>query len=156
MIKRQSQIKRITRDLVASLKHRGSKLKNAVVLLEKILVLSKGMENCRDCNKAAKVTQPVLSMITSSGLVLDEIFHWLDSVKEDSSDDKTLNDMIEMELMQEELYWQLTRVCKVVDEAVTSGEGTCTPDYQQEFLNISSLIKEILSECFCLAKERVA
>lgn len=135
-----------TSDLAKNLKHRGAKLKNTVVLLEKILVFSertKNCSNCSNCNKATKVTQPVLSMIRSSGLVLDDIFQWLDTVKDDIADEGTVDDIIEMDLMQEELYWQLTRICKVIDEF---GDSICVSDDQQKLMNISTLIKNILSE----------
>ncbi len=135
-----------TADLVASLKHRGSKLKNAVKLLMKLFVISELEKNCSSCGSLFKVSEPVMSMITSSGIVLDEIFQWLDTLEDDLVTGDTLAELIEMELMQEELYWQLSRVCRIIDEFTASSQNICSPDNQQEYMNISAAIKEILSE----------
>ncbi len=107
-------------DLVGHLLARGKKLRKAVALLQKLDIA--GLGNAENHHgKLLKIVKPVVSMITSSGLVASEVIAWLEHLKREPSDG-VLSDLTEMELMQNELYWRLKKVCRAIDQCLDANE----------------------------------
>jgi response regulator RpfG family c-di-GMP phosphodiesterase len=130
--------------LVSHLLIRGKKLKNAVVLLDQVLELSQFMKPGTSINKLVKVTQPVVSMIRTSGLVRDEIIQWLETLQS-QPDSSVLDDLTEMDLMQNELYWQLRKVCKMVNDYLDTKGRTISPEHTQQLERIAKNIDGFLA-----------
>ena len=61
-------------------------------------------------------------MIYSSGLLREEILAWLQSLQQ-QPDESTLSELIETELMQNELYWQIKKVQRMLNEFVEKKAG---------------------------------
>lgn len=132
------------RMLVSHLIMRGKSLQGAVWILHDILDLSPRLGNAGLQRKLLKACKPVAVMITSSGLVRDEIFRWLDDMKE-NPDPGSFDDFADMELMQNELYWQLKKVSRVVSDCLDR-EGSSLPDgHRACFEEAASELNKVLS-----------
>lgn len=59
-----------------------------------------------------KIANHVLVLTTQSGIVTNDLFEWLSGLIESPADD-ALGDLNDLEIMQDELYWQLTSARKV-------------------------------------------
>lgn len=103
--------------LVEHLVARGNQLKSVVTLLEELLDMALLSGAGVEAKRIYKVTQPVVRMISSSGLLREEILAWLQSLQQ-QPDDGALSELIESELMQNELYWQIKKVHRLLNEFV--------------------------------------
>ena len=91
-------------------------LKDAVEILmqRQILALAQRISEGRGGQAMFKVTDHILMMTAQSGLLSDDLFSWLtglDIALDDSNE--TLNELYEIELMINELYWQLNNAVRV-------------------------------------------
>ena len=74
-------------------------------------------------------------MIYSSGLLREEILAWLQSLQQ-QPDDSTLSELIESELMQNELYWQIKKVQRMLNEFVEKKLASLKADDQARIRRI--------------------
>ena len=95
-------------ELVGHLITRGENLDNAAVILRMLLDLSKALKLGKAGETMLRVIRPVVHMIRSSGVIEEHIFKWLSGVGTDC-DTECLNELCDMELMQNELYFQLKK-----------------------------------------------
>jgi len=128
-------------DLVVHLLARGERLQKAVALLQKLDIA--GLGNAENHHrKLLKIVKPVVSMITSSGLVASEVITWLEHLKREPSGG-VLSDLTEMELMQNELYWQMKKVCRAIDQCLDANENDAP--FMQQLAETSKKISEFIS-----------
>jgi HD-GYP domain-containing protein (c-di-GMP phosphodiesterase class II) len=126
--------------LVSHLVNYCKKLQNVVALLEEVLTLS--IEAGSPCRKIVKVVKPVVIMIHSSGLMKKEILNWLE-ILQDDIDEIVLEELVEMELMQNELRWQLKRANKVIN-AYTEGPASAdAPELKERIMTIMKQIEAV-------------
>lgn len=105
---------------VASFAHalhdRCKALKDAVEILmqRQILALAQRIEEGRGGDAMFKVTDHILMMTAQSGLLSEDLFSWLTGLEIalDESQE-TLNELYEIELMINELHWQLNNAIRV-------------------------------------------
>jgi HD-GYP domain-containing protein (c-di-GMP phosphodiesterase class II) len=116
--------------LVSHLKFNGKKLQSSVVLMKQLMEQSEPYNTQHAFDQLIRIVQPVLLMIRSSGLVNQEIIVWLKTL-EDTTDNTNIDDLLEMELMQNELYWQLTRVCKNIKHCMEDADGDVSQEYRE-------------------------
>ena len=101
--------------LISTLLDRGEKLKDSAMFLKKIMELKDSIKEGTAYHKVISVAQPVAKMIDASGLIGGEISAWLKN-NQTKDEKRDLQQLSEMELMQNELYWQLKRVSKFIKE----------------------------------------
>ena len=95
-------------DLVTYLSSRGEDLDKASVILFLLLYLSLPLNLGKAGKAMLRVLGPVTKRIRSSGLIEEHIFNWLSDLETDC-DTQCINELCEMELMQNELYFQLKK-----------------------------------------------
>lgn len=95
-------------ELVQHLAVRGEKLGNAALIIRVLLHMSNDLSLLKDGNTMLNIIEPFDKMLRQSGLVEPHIKIWLEHVK-DSADYNPLHELCELELMQNELYWQLKK-----------------------------------------------
>lgn len=96
-------------ELAQHLTVRGEKLGNAALIIRVLLHMSSDLSLLKDGKTMLHIIEPFDKMVRQSGLVEAHIQIWLEHVK-NTSDYNPLDDMCELELMQNELYWQLKKV----------------------------------------------
>jgi HD-GYP domain-containing protein (c-di-GMP phosphodiesterase class II) len=97
-----------TADLIQHLIARGEKLTNASLIIQLLLQLTNDLDLRKDGEAMLHVIAPFDKMIKESGLVEEHILIWLEHVKNTDGYDP-VNELCELELMQNELYWQLKK-----------------------------------------------
>lgn len=97
--------------LVSHLLEQRKKLMHADEIIDELLAFA--IENGEICKKITKAVKPLDQMIHSSGLLRKEIMDWLLTLHGNSGG-RVLEELLEMELMQNELLWQLKHVHKTV------------------------------------------
>jgi response regulator RpfG family c-di-GMP phosphodiesterase len=130
--------------LVNHLAARGNQLKNVVTVLEELLDLALLSGVGTEAKRLYKVTQPVVRMISSSGLLREEILAWLQLLQQ-QPDDSALGELIESELMQNELYWQIKKVQRMLNDFVEQKVASLSTDDQARVLRIQSSMDAIFS-----------
>ncbi len=134
-------------DINALLSHllvEGKKLQKAAVLLDGLLEFTESLCDVSECLKLLKVVRPVVITIRASGLVKKELIDWLESLQSKTSE-SVLKDLTDIELLQNELHWQLQNVCKVIDNSLDEGNSdNFTDEYKENLKSISVRINEIL------------
>jgi hypothetical protein len=108
--------------LAKRLYERGQALREAVKLLAKPEVFELAVEVRKDNRglSISKVTNHVLIMTAQSGLVAEELFSWLSGLITAPQPD-ALRELNEIELMQNELQWQLNNAHKVFRAFLDAG-----------------------------------
>lgn len=130
--------------LVSHLKFNGEKLQSSVVLMKQLMEQSEPYSGQHTFDQLIRIIQPVLTMIRSSGLVNQEILAWLKTL-EDANDNTHMNDLLELELMQNELYWQLTRVCKNIKHCMDTVNENVSAEYMEYLRKTYGQINGFLS-----------
>lgn len=88
---------------------RGNKLGNASAIVELITHLSNELTLLEDGQTMLRVIIPFNHMIRQSGIIEEHIVKWLEHVDGTESYNPD-QELCELELMQNELYWQLKKV----------------------------------------------
>jgi HD-GYP domain-containing protein (c-di-GMP phosphodiesterase class II) len=101
--------------LVETLLSRVDVLQDAIVVLSMIHDLTEAEDKTPNQKRITVVTDPVLIMIQSSGIVRDELTLWLKKQRL-QPDESVLRELLETDLMQTELLWQLKKAVRVVNE----------------------------------------
>lgn len=115
-------------------------LENAVVVLGLVRDLAEEEPDSPCCKRFYLVVNPVLTLIASSGLVRTELVLWLKRLSL-QPDEGCVRDLIEMELMHGELFWQLNSVVRVLKEYV--GESRILNEFQkQHMMKLSDYIQK--------------
>jgi hypothetical protein len=125
-------------DIVALTDHliaRGAQLQRVVSGLEQLqdLLLLSGAGP--EAKRLLKVVQPVVRMMRSSGILREEIHAWLKSLRA-APDQDALQDLCEMELMQNELYWQVRKANRMLREFREHGVAKVSAADQQRLAQI--------------------
>ena len=110
--------------LANHLLNRAASLRDIVAELAGLLELLPTFENKSRGKSLCKVVNSVLTMITSSGLAREELASWLNSLQ-DLPDETAMPELNEIELMQNEFYWQIKKMRHVFAEFL---EKDCKPD----------------------------
>lgn len=99
----------------------GRALQNVVNILENMCVVVKTINTHSARGKPLlTVSEHVLVMINSSGLVGNDLFSWLENL-EQKPDDDALSDLNDIELMLNELKWQLKNARRAYNTLKESG-----------------------------------
>jgi HD-GYP domain-containing protein (c-di-GMP phosphodiesterase class II) len=101
--------------LIGALLGRVDALQDAVVVLAMIRDVAQADDQTDTYHNLARVIDPVTVMIQSSGLVRDELTLWFKQLRV-QPDESALRDLLETDLMQSELLWQLKKAVRVVNE----------------------------------------
>ncbi|OKY75226.1 MAG: hypothetical protein BM485_09625 [Desulfobulbaceae bacterium DB1] len=129
---------------VAHLLKRGLQLNKMLAILEPMVQMTARYKDQRKCAmKLWKVTQPLAQMIYSSGLLADSFMDWLHKLGKDHSE-VPLHELCEVELMQNELYWQIKKLDKSIDECLEENGLESEPASRQALELFSGRLKEIL------------
>jgi hypothetical protein len=114
---------------------RGAQLQRVVSGLEQLqdLLLLSGAGP--EAKRLLKVVQPVVRMMRSSGILREEIHAWLKSLRA-APDQDALQDLCEMELMQNELYWQVRKANRMLREFREHGVAKVSAADQQRLAQI--------------------
>ena len=94
-------------------------------------------------NRLAKVTIPVEQMIRSSGILDDEMMNWLNRLKE-GSQKGDIGELADVDLMQNELYWQLKKLKKSMLFCLDS-DRKIPENHRKELESIATNMAEILN-----------
>lgn len=124
---------------LATLLERVDKLQDAVVVLQLIRDLTATESVTEQYKKYARVIDPVILMIRSSGMVRDELTMWLKKLKLNEDPD-ALRDLNEFDLMQTELLWQLKMVVRVIN-AYIDDANVLSPDQRQHLQKLSDYLQ---------------
>lgn len=106
---------------IACLKHVVEVMKNIVAALSKIESGPKGRVSLRSFKQ-------VLNSINTSGMARDELLGWIELI-DDSIEDTVLLEINEIELMQNELVWQISSVQRSFNSFL---ERECNADSQSQ------------------------
>jgi HD-GYP domain-containing protein (c-di-GMP phosphodiesterase class II) len=102
-------------ELVNTLLGRVDILQDAVVVLSMIREIAKSDDQNDTHQRLESIIDPVAVMIQSSGLVRDELTLWFKKLR-DLPDESALRELIETDLMQSELLWQLKKAIRFIIE----------------------------------------
>lgn len=129
--------------LISHLIERGEKLNNASLLIRLLLHLSNQLESNNNAQAMLHVIAPFFKMIKQSGLVEDHILIWLQHIKE-SQDYRPLNELCELELMQNELYWQLKKARTSFNAFLEQEPNAGSEEIMQQLNSMAEQIDKIL------------
>lgn len=130
--------------LVLHLLKRGTMLKGTVALLEHVLEIIPSLPDGRGLAKLTKVVTPVLAMIRASGLVRDEIFVWLETLPP-HPEQGCVEELVDIELMQNELCWQLKKVARATGEYLDKQGAAIDARHCEQLRNIAGTIPGFLA-----------
>ena len=102
-------------EMIETLIERVGVLQDAIVVLMLICDLTKSLHDNEKSKKFTSVVLPVVHMINSSGLGKEDILMWLKTLKL-KDEQNNIRELIEMDLMQQELLWQLKKSVRFIDE----------------------------------------
>ncbi|MCB2183115.1 MAG: HD domain-containing protein [Desulfobulbaceae bacterium] len=105
--------------LVGHLLQRGLKLKKALKVIDHLAKMVDALKSKPSFCRLAKVALPVESMIRSSGILDNEMMQWLKKLK-DGKQKGEIGELADIELMQNELYWQLKKLEKSMRSCLDS------------------------------------
>lgn len=113
--------------MARTLQARGNALRQAVDLIQEqnVLGLLEGSTDSLVSQSLYKVINHLLEMTTRSGLVKEELFSWLNNI-EKHPDQEALGELNQIELMLNELQWQLQNTCKVCSAFIEQDKGNST------------------------------
>jgi HD-GYP domain-containing protein (c-di-GMP phosphodiesterase class II) len=131
------------RELSNHLLTRGENLDSAAVILQMLLYLSEGLSLGKAGNTMVRVLSPVTRMIRSSGIIEDHIFAWLRQL-DDDCDEHCKKDLCEMELMQNELYFQLKKARNSYITFLEQEPNAGDADMMQHLAKVAAKIDEYL------------
>lgn len=132
-----------TDELVNHLMERGETLGNAAVIIRLLLHLSNDLNLLRDGKAMLHIITPFDKMIRQSGLVEEHILKWLEYVK-NSDNYNPLDELCELELMQNELYWQLKKSRNSFVNFLEQEPNAGSEEIMQHLNKISQEIDEFL------------
>jgi HD-GYP domain-containing protein (c-di-GMP phosphodiesterase class II) len=100
--------------LISTLCERVQKLDEAILVLMLIRYLTETDRVTENYKKYARIIDPVIFMIKSSGIVRTELMEWLSTLSS-AEDSMTMRDLNEYDLMQTELLWQLRNLLRNIN-----------------------------------------
>ena len=130
--------------LLATLLERVDKLQDAVVVLQLISDLTATRSVTEQYVRYARVINPVIFMIRSSGMVRDELILWLKKLKLNENL-AALRELNELDLMQMELLWQLKMVVRVINAYIDDAK-VLSVDQRQHLQKLSEYLHESVTE----------
>ncbi len=130
---------------VSHLTKRGTQLKKVMEILDPLVQMTTTHKDEKKCAmKLWKVSQPVAQMIFSSGLLTDHFMDYLHKFGKDSSE-QALQELCEVELMQNELYWQIKKIDKSIDGCLEENQSVMEPQTRKVLEDFSRHLKEVLA-----------
>ncbi len=103
-------------------------LKQVVDAMKQIVKILRGIECGPRGHVCVRTFNQVLTGITTSGMVRDELSDWIELI-DDNIDESVLLEINEIELMQNELIWQISRAQRTLN---TFLERECNVDTQMQ------------------------
>jgi len=100
---------------------RAEKLKKAKLILTPLINFVESYKENPCVKKMERIVLPVSQMINSSGLLESSLLDWLKSLDSRAGKVK-IEELSEVELMQNELYWQLKKLHKSINECLKKGK----------------------------------
>lgn len=131
------------KELVKHLITRGNQLSNASVIVRLLYHLSGELHLKKDGLMMIRVIAPFDKMIRQSGLIEEHIIKWLEHVI-NTDDYNPLKELCELELMQNELYWQLKKVRTSYTHFLEQEPNAGPDDLMRHLLKISAEIDDFL------------
>ena len=130
-------------ELLHHLISRGEKLGKASLILRLLLHLTNELELQKDGEAMLHVITPFDKMIRQSGLVEEHIIKWLEHIKNTEGYDP-LNELCELDLMQNELYWQLRKARNTFFNFIEREPNAGSEDIMQHLKKIAAEIDSFL------------
>ena len=109
--------------MASRLLERGHALSTLVPVLERIHQLSGELPAARPSRGVGRVSGRILRMIHQSGLLWDELTHWVESLTHTPEPD-VLSELNSIDLMQQELNWQIGSLRRSLSELVAVESST--------------------------------
>ena len=131
-------------EMLDTLIKRVDVLQDAIVVLMLICDLTKELQDNKKFLKFSRVARPMVHMINSSGLGKEDILIWLKTLKLNEDREK-IRELIEMDLMQKELLWQIKKTVRFVDEFLAD-TNLLTPRLQEHLQKLSAYLYETLAD----------
>ncbi len=132
-------------EYVRHLLKRGIQLNKVMAILEPLIQMTVAHKEQKRCAmKLWKVSQPVAQMIYSSGLLADSLLEWLRKL-DAKPEGMPLHELCEVELMQNELYWQLRKMAKSINECLDGNQSEMEPASRQTLAEFAGRLQEILT-----------
>lgn len=122
---------KIRADILAQLHDRALEIQRAVNMLANLppeLISPKNHKE-KHGKMLAKIITQVLGIIIKSGMVRDEIIIWLDAMR-NPAEDVDMEELCDMELMQTELLWQLSKVQRTLNTFFAEEAQDAHPAWQ--------------------------
>lgn len=129
--------------LIDHLISRGEKLGNAAIILRLLLHLTNELDLQKDGKAMLRVITPFDKMIRQSGLVEDHVMKWLEHIN-NTKGYEPLNELCELDLMQNELYWQLRKARNSYINFLEQEPNAGSEDIMQHLNKITAEIDSFL------------
>lgn len=129
--------------LINHLYQRGEKLQDATIVLKLIQHIVLQEDKSAGTTKFIGVLSPVIETINRSGLVSGDIIEWLATLAASSEPSERLQ-LIEMELMQNELCWQVKKSTRAFSEYLESIQKKMHQETYAHLFRLSNYINEIV------------
>jgi hypothetical protein len=97
-------------ELISHLHMRGLAMSGSLQMLPKLMDILVFFDSGPKRNSLIEVTGKVLKMIHQTGMLDDKMIKWLNKLLSNKVKVTSLEELSELELLQNELYWQLKRV----------------------------------------------
>ncbi|MBI5558839.1 MAG: HD domain-containing protein [Deltaproteobacteria bacterium] len=130
---------------VEHLVRRAEKLNKSKQVLDPLIRMVETVKNNHCVIKLGKIVLPVSQMVNSSGLLEERLMHWLKSL-EAGPDQASIEDLSEVELMQNELYWQMKKLHKTINDCAEKGGSKISPALRKALESFSLDMHRILSD----------
>lgn len=131
------------KELIQHLITRGENLDNAVIILRMLLYFASEVTLGRAGETMLRVIKPVSEMIRSSGIIEDHILSWMQESLTDCND-QCLKEMCELELMQNELFFQLKKARNSYITFLEQEPTASSPEDMRHFSKLAARIDEFL------------
>jgi len=130
-------------ELAQHLIKRGEKLNNANTIVRLLYQLSIELNLSKDGLEVINQMVPFDKMIRQSGLIEEHVDRWLAHVI-DTEDYNPLNELCELELMQNELYWQLKKVRNSFSYFLEQEPNAGPDNMMRHLFNVAASINDYL------------
>lgn len=129
---------------VDHLVRRAFKLNKSRQVIDSLVRIAETVKKNQCITRLGKIVLPVSHMVNSSGLLEEGLMEWLKSL-ETRTDQACLEDLSEVELMQNELYWQLKKLDKALNGCVEKNDSKLSPALRKTLESFSVDMQRILA-----------
>jgi response regulator RpfG family c-di-GMP phosphodiesterase len=121
----------------------GDNLDKAVIILRMLVYFSDELTLGQAGREMLRVIKPVSEMIRRSGIIEDHIFSWLQESLT-ACDQQCLLELCEMELMQNELFFQLKKARHSYINFLEQEPEASSPEDMRHFTKLAAMIEDFL------------